>query len=115
KSYILKQIKIMEPIDWIRKIELEYPVEEIKYKDIIVWPFLRSYVRFDILRKKYNQVDLQQAKLNRKTLSVLLKNLTVGVFLLLKRKKYFVFTSSKCRIKFNDIYIDRVLGGMSKL
>lgn len=105
----------MEPIDWIKKIELEYRVEDIKYDGIQLWPALRSYVRFAILRRKFGQVDLQQAKLNKGTILVLLKNVFVGIRHLFFKKEYFIFTSSKCRILSHGQYHDRVLGGISSI
>lgn len=100
----------IEAVKKVQEIEKKYPVCDIKYKNVCVWPYLRIYL-----------VDSQSStkrelKANKKTITTVLESLLYyGVSGLFKKYTFWTFTNVERRKLLRDKLVHRVCGAIGEI
>ncbi|MEM2136787.1 MAG: hypothetical protein QXI93_02390 [Candidatus Methanomethylicia archaeon] len=100
------------------EIELHYPVENIKANNIQVWPLIRFDIYNSLLGMYIHKFNYEENRIKNMLLSKIRKNtnLKYNIFslpnLLLRRRKYILFTDTLELRSFNGVIIDKISEGL---
>lgn len=100
----------IEAVKLIQEIENKYPVRDIKYNGISIWPFLRIYFADSQSSTK------RELKANKKTIiTVLVSLFYYGVLNLFRKKVIWTFTNVERRKILGNKAVHRVCGAIGEL
>lgn len=93
--------KKIYPLDLIKEIELEYPVETIKVLNIQIWPYLRIYLG------SLDDYFATTSKSRFFIIKTFFTSIFYGFFQLFKSYNYFFFSDTKERRKIGQLLVDK--------